>query len=83
MAGEPRTYPPSAKAYRRRWKTRIELANAIFEYLEIFPQPAPPPQRPGHARPHRIRDAPPNPPNGMTANQPVFTKFGEDQSLYG
>ena len=21
---------------RQRWKTRIELANAIFEYLEIF-----------------------------------------------
>ena len=21
---------------RRRWKTRIELANAIFEYIEIF-----------------------------------------------
>jgi transposase InsO family protein len=21
---------------RRRWKTRIELANSIFEYLEIF-----------------------------------------------
>ena len=21
---------------RRRWKTRIELANAIFDYLEIF-----------------------------------------------
>ena len=21
---------------RRRWPTRIELANAIFEYLEIF-----------------------------------------------
>lgn len=21
---------------RRRWKTRIELANAIFEYLEIW-----------------------------------------------
>lgn len=21
---------------RRRWNTRIELANAIFEYLEIF-----------------------------------------------
>ena len=21
---------------RRRWRTRIELANAIFEYLEIF-----------------------------------------------
>jgi transposase InsO family protein len=21
---------------RKRWKTRVELANAIFEYLEIF-----------------------------------------------
>jgi transposase InsO family protein len=21
---------------RRRWKTRIELANAIFEYLEVW-----------------------------------------------
>jgi putative transposase len=21
---------------RRRWKTRVDLANAIFEYLEIF-----------------------------------------------
>jgi len=21
---------------RRRWKTRLELANALFEYLEIF-----------------------------------------------
>ena len=21
----------------RRWKTRVELANAIFEYIEIFP----------------------------------------------
>jgi putative transposase len=21
---------------RRRWKTRIELANAIFEYLKVF-----------------------------------------------
>jgi putative transposase len=21
---------------RRRWETRVELANAIFEYLEIF-----------------------------------------------
>ncbi len=22
---------------RRRWKTRLELANAMFDYLEIFP----------------------------------------------
>ena len=21
---------------RRRWRTRVELANAIFEYLEVF-----------------------------------------------
>jgi transposase InsO family protein len=21
---------------RRRWRTRVELANALFEYLEIF-----------------------------------------------
>jgi putative transposase len=21
---------------RRKWKTRIELANAIFEYIEVF-----------------------------------------------
>lgn len=21
---------------RKRWKTRVELANAIFEYIEIF-----------------------------------------------
>jgi hypothetical protein len=24
------------KAYRKRWKTRLELANAIVDYLEIF-----------------------------------------------
>jgi putative transposase len=30
--------PSSAQApdTHRRWRTRIELANAIFEYLEIF-----------------------------------------------
>ncbi|MEA2633417.1 MAG: hypothetical protein QOH92_184 [Chloroflexota bacterium] len=33
---------------RRRWSTRLELANAIFEYLEIFPQrPFRPPFRTG------------------------------------
>jgi transposase InsO family protein len=33
--------------YRRRWRTRLELANAIFEYLEIF-----------HNRQRRHSDAP-------------------------
>ena len=27
---------PTSRYSRRRWRTRIELANAIFEYLEIF-----------------------------------------------
>jgi transposase InsO family protein len=36
---------------RKRWRTRIELANAIFEYLEIFYKPATPPQRSGLAHP--------------------------------
>jgi transposase InsO family protein len=26
----------SRRLDRRRWRTRLELANAIFEYLEIF-----------------------------------------------
>jgi hypothetical protein len=38
---------------RRRWRTRIELANAMFEHLEI-PQPATPPQLTGHAQPSRV-----------------------------
>ena len=25
----------------RRWRTRVELANAIFEYIEIFPPSTP------------------------------------------
>src|SRR6185369_8909849 len=42
---------------RRRWRTRIELANALFEYLEIF-HISPPTQRPRHAHTDRIREAP-------------------------
>ncbi len=33
---------------RRRWKTRLELANAMFEYLEIWHSPDAA-QRPGPA----------------------------------
>jgi hypothetical protein len=36
---------------RRRWHTRVELANAIFEYLEIFHNRAATPQRLGLAHP--------------------------------
>ena len=27
---------PTEPLNRKRWRTRIEMANAIFEYLEIF-----------------------------------------------
>jgi transposase InsO family protein len=36
---------------RRRWNTRVELANAIFEYLEIFHNRVAAPQRLGLAHP--------------------------------
>ena len=39
---------------RRRWRTRTELANAPFEYLEIYPQPATTPHRPGDANTDRM-----------------------------
>jgi hypothetical protein len=37
---------------RRRWRTRIDLANAIFEYLEIFHNRQ---RRPRHAHARRVR----------------------------
>jgi putative transposase len=40
---------------RHRWRTRVELANAIFEYLGGLPQPATAPQQPWHADPARVR----------------------------
>jgi transposase InsO family protein len=38
----------------RRWKTRVELANAIFEYLEIFHNRRRAPLGPRHADTDRI-----------------------------
>ncbi len=49
----------------RRWKTRVELANAIFEYIEVFhnrrrrhssglPQPPPTPLQSRHADANRV-----------------------------
>jgi hypothetical protein len=32
---------------RHRWRTRLELANAIVAYLESFHKPPAPPPRPG------------------------------------
>jgi hypothetical protein len=39
---------------RRRWKTRVELANAIFEYIRDLPQP-PAPLRARLPHPDRAR----------------------------
>jgi putative transposase len=38
---------------RKKWKTRIELSTALFEYLEIF-KPHPPLQRAPDAHTDRI-----------------------------
>ena len=43
---------------RRRWRTRIELANAIFEYLEIFHNRHRRHTALENAHPHRIRKNP-------------------------
>jgi transposase InsO family protein len=40
---------------RQRWNTRVELANAIFEYIEIFLGPPPPALQPGLPQPDRVR----------------------------
>ncbi len=40
---------------RKRSATRVELANAIFEYIEIFHKPPTPPLGAGHAFTDRVR----------------------------
>ena len=58
---------------RRRWRTCIELANAIFEYLEIFPNLQPAAHRPPNAFPDRIRDNPPQQPACRTTTPNELT----------
>ena len=41
---------------RRRWKTRVELANAIFEYSENFHNRQLTSQPPWHADPDSVRE---------------------------
>jgi putative transposase len=40
---------------RKKWKTRVELANAIFEYIEIFHNRQRPPLRTRLPHPDRVR----------------------------
>ena len=42
---------------RQTWRTRVELANAIFEYLEIFHNRQRRYSGIGHAYPSRVRDS--------------------------
>jgi len=42
---------------RRRWRTRIELANALFEYLEIFHNRRRRHSSLGMLTPRRVREA--------------------------
>jgi hypothetical protein len=41
---------------RRRWRTRVELANAIFEHLGDLPQPPATPQLDRNANSDRVRE---------------------------
>jgi Integrase core domain len=52
---------------RRRWKTRVELANAIFEYLEIFHNRQRRHSTPRDAHPDRARKTRPPGTPGRTS----------------
>jgi putative transposase len=57
---------------RKKWRTRVELANAIFEYLEIFHD----------VHPNRVRDHPSDPSTrGMRIQKSSSTKAGEDHGV--
>ncbi|WP_428834076.1 IS3 family transposase [Microbispora maris] len=67
---------------RRRWNTRIELANAIFEYLEIFHNGQRRHSALGMQHPGRIRDALRKHAAGITANHADSTEPEVHQSLH-
>lgn len=41
---------------RRHWDTRDQLTGEIFEWIECWYKPAPPPQQQQRPQPHRLRD---------------------------
>lgn len=57
---------------RKRWKTRIELANAIFDYLEIFHNRQTAPLRPRHAHSDKVRTA-----TSIRPTRGLKTKYGD------
>jgi transposase InsO family protein len=64
---------------RRRWRTRVELANAIFEYLEIFHNCQRRHSVLGMLTPHRVRDSAQASDSGMN---PVNRLHGTQGSPY-
>ncbi len=66
---------------RKRWNTRVELANAIFDYLEILAQPAPPAQPTRHGQPDTVRSSS-STRRRMRIQQRDSIEPGAHQSLY-
>ncbi len=58
---------------RQRWRTRIELANAIFDYIEIWHNRQRRHSVTRDAHPDRIRENPPQQPNPDTPNSSKLT----------
>lgn len=63
---------------RRRWRTRLELSNAIFEYLEIFHNRAKAALVTRHAHARRIRDPPGH--HRLRPNNPTTRNAGHTRS---
>lgn len=66
---------------RRRGNTRLELANAIFEYLEIFHNRQTAALVARDAQPHRIR-APSRRPSRPRSSRLTAAKPGAHESLH-
>ena len=67
---------------RKRWRTRVELANAMFEYLEIFHNRQRRHIALGMHTPDRVRETPPRAPTrGMTPQRTDSEMSGEDQGV--
>jgi hypothetical protein len=69
---------------RQRWKTRIELANAIFDYLEIFHHRRRRHFRPRDAHSDRVRTATPiRPTRGLKPSMATPRNPGQSPDMPG
>ena len=67
---------------RQHWRTRVELANAIFEYLEIFHNRQRRHSALGMLTPVEFENSTPTIDSGMRIQQPDSTKPRAPQSLH-